>query len=129
MILEGTDDRTLRRAVGHIEGTSLPGENGNIAIAGTSGHVFPSAARYFGRDDEIILKTAIGAYHYDVDSTAVVAPEDTEVLDPSNQAILTLVTCYPFHFVGAAPKRFIVRAHRIDGDADHLSRLSGAATP
>ena len=62
--------------------------------------------------DEIILKTLNGSYRYRVDLTEVVAPQDTDVLDTSNKAILTLVTCYPFYFVGPAPQRFIVRASR-----------------
>jgi sortase A len=66
-------------------------------------------------DDEIMLRTLDGSYRYLVDSTQVVEPEDTQVLDDSGNTILTLVTCYPFYFVGPAPKRFIVRAHKIPG--------------
>jgi LPXTG-site transpeptidase (sortase) family protein len=112
MILEGTDDRTLRRAVGHIPGTALPGRSGNVAIAGHRDTFF-RPLRNLRKDDEITLATLNGSYHYRVDSTQVVEPEDTQVLESSDEAILTLVTCYPFTFVGAAPKRFIVRAHRL----------------
>ena len=112
MILEGTDDRTLRRAVGHIPGTALPGRSGNVAIAGHRDTFF-RPLRNLRKDDEITLATLNGSYHYRVDSTQVVEPEDTQVLESSGEAILTLVTCYPFTFVGAAPKRFIVRAHRV----------------
>lgn len=114
MILEGTDGKTLRRAVGHVRGTALPGEQGNVAIAGHRDTFF-RGLRNIHKDDEIMLTTFSGAYRYRVDSTQVVEPEDTEVLDDSGDAILTLVTCYPFYFVGPAPKRFIVRAHRIPG--------------
>jgi sortase A len=114
MILEGTDGRTLRRAVGHIPGTSLPGQPGNVAIAGHRDTFF-RALRNVQQDDEIRLSTLDGSYRYLVDSTQVVAPEDTQVLDDSSDTILTLVTCYPFYFVGPAPKRFIVRAHKIPG--------------
>ena len=114
MILEGTDDGTLRRAVGHFPGTPLPGQQGNVAIAGHRDTFF-RALRHIRKDDEITLATLDGSYRYRVDSTNVVKPEDTEVLDDSHDAILTLVTCYPFDFVGSAPKRFIVRAHRIPG--------------
>ncbi len=114
MILEGTDGRTLRRAVGHIPGTSLPGHPGNVAIAGHRDTFF-RALRNVQQDDEIRLSTLDGSYRYLVDSTQVVAPEDTQVLDDSGDTILTLVTCYPFYFVGPAPKRFIVRAHKIPG--------------
>ena len=114
MILEGIDGRTLRRAVGHIPGTSLPGQPGNVAIAGHRDTFF-RALRNVKYDDEIRLTTLDGSYRYIVDSTEVVSPEDTQVLDDSGDAILTLVTCYPFYFVGPAPKRFIVRAHKIPG--------------
>jgi sortase A len=112
MIAEGTDERTLRRAVGHIPGTSLPGQQGNVAIAGHRDTFF-RALDNIHNDDEITLTTLDGTYRYLVDSTQVVAPEDTQVLDDSSDTILTLVTCYPFYFVGPAPKRFIVRAHKI----------------
>jgi sortase A len=114
MIMEGTDGRTLRRAVGHIRGTPLPGQSGNAAIAGHRDTFF-RPLRNVQHDDEITLTTLDGTYRYLVDSAQVVAPEDTQVLDGSGDAILTLVTCYPFYFVGPAPKRFIVRAHKIPG--------------
>ena len=112
MIMEGTDARTLRRAVGHIPGTPLPGQQGNVAITGHRDTFFRPLLN-IRKDDEIRLTTLSGSYRYLVDSIKVVEPEDTEVLDNSDDAILTLVTCYPFYFVGPAPKRFIVRAHRI----------------
>lgn len=112
MIMEGTDGRTLRRAVGHIRGTPLPGQQGNVAIAGHRDTFF-RPLRNTQLNDEITLTTLVGSYRYLVDSTEVVLPEDTQVLDKFGDATLTLVTCYPFYFVGPAPKRFIVRAHRI----------------
>jgi len=112
MIVEGTDGRTLRRAVGHIPGTALPGEQGNVAITGHRDTFF-RALRNIRKDDEVTLTTLNGAYRYRVDSMMVVAAEDTTVLNESGETILTLVTCYPFYFVGPAPKRFVVRAHRI----------------
>lgn len=112
MILEGTDDRTLRRAVGHIPGTPLPGQPGNVAIAGHRDTFF-RALRNVRQDDEITLMTLEGSYRYRVDAITVVGPEDTQVLDNSGGDILTLVTCFPFNFVGSAPRRFIVRAQRI----------------
>jgi sortase A len=114
MIMEGTDGRTLRRAVGHVRGTPMPGNQGNVAIAGHRDTFF-RPLRNVQQDDEITLTTLDGSYRYLVDSTQVVSPEDTQVLDNSGDTILTLVTCYPFYFVGPAPKRFIVRAHRIPG--------------
>ena len=114
MILEGTEDETLRRAVGHIPGTSLPGQNGNVAIAGHRDTFF-RPLRNIQKDDEITLTTLNGSYRYRVDSTKIVEPEEIGVLYDSGEAILTLVTCYPFNFVGSAPQRFIVRAHRSPG--------------
>lgn len=114
MILEGVDEKTLRLAVGHIPGTSLPGRQGNVAIAGHRDTFF-RALRNIQPDDEITLSTLNGSYRYLVDSTQLVAPEDTQVLDDSGGSILTLVTCYPFYYVGPAPKRFIVHAHKIPG--------------
>jgi len=114
MILEGTDGKTLRRAVGHIPGTALPGQQGNAAIAGHRDTFF-RGLRNILKDDEITLTTSNGTHRYRVDSTQVVEPEDIWVLDHSDESILTLVTCYPFYFVGPAPQRFIVRAHRSPG--------------
>jgi sortase A len=114
MILEGTDRRTLRRAVGHIPGTPLPGQPGNVVITGHRDTFF-RGLRNIHKDDEITLTTLNGSFRYRVDSTRVVEPEDTRVLDHSDGAILTLVTCYPFYYVGPAPKRFVVRAHRLPG--------------
>jgi sortase A len=112
MILEGADEGTLRRAVGHIRGTPLPGQQGNVALAGHRDTFF-RGLRKIRVNDEITLTTLSGSYRYRVDSTKVVKPEETEVLEDDGDDILTLVTCYPFNFVGSAPSRFIVRAHRV----------------
>jgi sortase A len=114
MILEGTGAKTLRQAVGHIPRTALPGNQGNVAIAGHRDTFF-RGLRNIKKDDEITLTTFNGTDRYRVDSTQVVEPEDVWVLDSSDESILTLVTCYPFHFVGPAPQRFIVRARRSPG--------------
>ena len=112
MIMEGTDNRTLRRAVGHIPGTAMPGRQGNVGIAGHRDTFF-RALRNIRNGDEITLMTIDGSYRYRVDSIQVTGPENTQVLDSSADDILTLVTCYPFYFVGPSPKRFIVRAQEI----------------
>jgi sortase A len=112
MILEGTEEETLRRAVGHIRSTPLPGQGGNVALAGHRDTYF-RGLRDIRINDEITLTTLSGSYRYRVDATKVVKPEETEVLKDNGAETLTLVTCYPFNFVGAAPKRFIVRARRI----------------
>ena len=112
MIMEGVDGRTLRHAVGHIPGTPLPGQQGNVALSGHRDTFF-RGLRNIHKDDEITLTTLRGSFCYRVDSTQVVEPEDTQLLSATADDILTLVTCYPFYFVGPAPERFIVRAHRI----------------
>jgi sortase A len=112
MIEEGDNGRTLRRAVGHIPGTALPGEPGNVVIAGHRDTFF-RPLRNIHKGDEITLTTLDGVYRYRVDFTEVVEPQNAEALDASPDAILTLVTCYPFYFVGPSPKRFIVRASRM----------------
>jgi sortase A len=112
MIMEGVDGKTLRLAVGHIPGTPLPGQRGNVALAGHRDTFF-RGLRNIHINDEITLTTLHGAYSYSVDSTQVVEPTDTQVLNSTADDFLTLVACYPFYFVGPAPKRFIVRAHKI----------------
>jgi sortase A len=112
IVMEGTSASILRRAVGHIEGTALPGQAGN---AGLSGHrdTFFRPLRKIEPNDIITLTTTEGEYRYRVLSTSIVGPDDVAVLDSTEDEILTLVTCYPFYFVGPAPSRFIVRAERV----------------
>ena len=112
MVVEGDDHRTLRRAVGHIPGTSLPGQTGNMALTGHRDTFF-RPLRNIRPDDIVTLTTLKGQYRYRVRSTQVVRPDNVTVLEPDrNNEILTLITCHPFYFVGAAPDRFIVRAER-----------------
>ena len=113
-VLPGTDDRTLDRAVGHIEGTALPGTEGNLGIAGHRDGFF-RGLKDIAPGDLIELETIQGKDVYRVERTWVVKPEEVSVLDPTATRSLTLVTCYPFYFVGSAPSRFIVRAVRIAG--------------
>ena len=109
-IVEGTTSQTLRLGVGHIKGTASPGERGNIGIAGHRDTFF-RALKGIRVSDEIQIQTAAGLSRYAVNWVRIVSPGDIEVLDPSDKSSVTLVTCYPFHFIGAAPQRFIVRAH------------------
>src|SRR5687767_11059826 len=109
IVRAGSDSRTLRLAVGHIGGTSLPGEPGNIGLAAHRDTFF----RRLGEirpNDVVRVVTPEGTYVYRVEGTRVVDPHDTWVLDPTGDPALTLVTCYPFRYVGSAPRRFIVRA-------------------
>jgi sortase A len=112
VVVEGIDTPVLRRAVGHIPGTAMPGQIGNVGIAAHRDTYF-RPLRNIRRGDIVTLTTLRGDYRYRVVSTKIVKPEDVAVLDPDSNQILTLVTCYPFFFVGSAPNRFIVRAQRV----------------
>ena len=115
MVLPGTDEWTLNRAVGHIDGTSLPGEPGNVAIAGHRDGFF-RGLRLLETGSRISLTTLDGTYEYIVQDTRVVDPSQVEVLRPSRKPTLTLVTCYPFFHVGSAPQRYIIRATLASSD-------------
>jgi sortase A len=108
-VLEGTDDISLNRGVGHIEETARPGADGNSGIAGHRDGYF-RGLKDIGPGDVIELETVRATEVYRVERTWIVDPEDVSVLDPTPIRSLTLVTCYPFYFVGSAPQRFIVRA-------------------
>jgi sortase A len=121
IVLEGVDKKTLRRGVGHIPETPLPEEGGNVALAAHRDSFF-RGLKDIRKNDIITLKTLENTYYYRVDWTEIVLPEDTHVLAGSDAPELTLVTCYPFYYVGSAPKRFIVRAERVD-EAQALQEL------
>jgi sortase A len=112
IVREGADLATLAIAVGHIPGTARPGERGNVGLAGHRDSFF-RALRNIRVDDTIRISTAGRRYEYRVDSTGVVAPGEIRVLDSTGDPVLTLVTCYPFGFLGHAPDRFVVRASRL----------------
>jgi sortase A len=112
IVMEGTSGKTLRRAVGHIAGTGLPGQPGNVGIAGHRDTFFRPLRNIQG-GDIITLTTPRDTYRYRVVSTEIVDPDNVAVLNPDRNEILTLVTCYPFYFLGSAPQRFIVRAARV----------------
>jgi len=114
VVMEGTSNSTLRRSVGHIAGTALPGQQGNVGIAGHRDRFF-RPLRNIQQNDMIKLTTLGSEYRYRVVSTKVVKADDVAVLASDGKEVLTLVTCYPFYFVGAAPDRFIVRAERVEG--------------
>jgi sortase A len=111
MVMEGTGHTTLRRAVGHIAGTALPGQTGNVGISGHRDTFF-RPLRKIRLGDTIAVATRNGSFDYRVVSTKIVRPSDVSVLEAGDGEAVTLVTCYPFYFVGAAPFRFIVRAER-----------------
>ena len=111
-VLEGSDARILGLAVGHIPGTALPGPSGNTGLAGHRDTYFRSLRR-IKVGDEIRLTTVAGTFKYRVVSLHVVLPTAIEVLNDTQQPTLTLVTCYPFDFIGAAPQRLIVHAEMV----------------
>ena len=111
-VIEGTGTKELRRAAGHIAGTALPGQPGNMGISAHRDTFF-RPLRNIRMNEMITLTTMTGQYRYRVVSTRIVDPSDVSVLNSSTSQVLTLVTCYPFYFVGSAPDRFIVRAERI----------------
>jgi sortase A len=112
IVLEGDDEGTLKIAPGHIPGTAFPGESGNVAIAAHRNTFFRNLATT-RHGDFVTLTTLRGTYEYTIDSAEIVDRARTDVLESSCRPTLTLVTCYPFHWVGPAPKRFIVHAHHL----------------
>ena len=108
-VLAGTDDLTLNRGVGLIDGSPRPGEIGNSGIAGHRDGFF-RGLKDVGVGDAIEVLSLSARHSYVVESIRIVQPEDVSVLDPTSSPVLTLVTCYPFYFIGSAPQRYIVRA-------------------
>jgi len=117
IVREGDDAATLRRAVGHIPDTALPGESGNTALAGHRDTFF-RGLRHVRTGDRVVVTTPDGVHEYVVRRTRVVEPTDVSVLAHTPGETLTLVTCYPFTYVGPAPQRFIVQAELADRAAD-----------
>ena len=113
IVAQGTDPRTLRRAVGHLPETPLPGEPGNVALAGHRDSFFRSL-KNVRKGDGVWITTPDGVYEYRVVATSVVGPKETDILDSSKQDTLTLITCFPFQYVGPAPQRYIVSAQLVD---------------
>jgi sortase A len=109
IVVQGDSEKLLQRAVGHLTETAMPGEGGNVALAGHRDGLF-RPLRNVRPGDVIIFKTPEREFQYEVEWTAVVAPTAVGVLQPTSQPALTLVTCFPFYYVGAAPERFVVRA-------------------
>jgi sortase A len=125
VVLEGSDDKTLSRGSGHIEDTPVPGQPGNVGIAGHRDTIF-RALRNIHVGDTLEYQTADRLYRYRISKTMIVGPDDVYVLDPTPEPALTLVTCYPFEFIGHAPRRFIVRADLMEEQtrAPHPSTAS-----
>lgn len=113
IVLEGDSEAILRKAVGHVPSTFFPGEPGNVVIAGHRDTFF-RALKSIQKDDHIALVTPEGTFGYRVGSIDLVNPTDVQVLRSSGHATLTLITCYPFEYIGSAPKRFVVQAQETD---------------
>jgi sortase A len=116
VVREGVDTHTLGHAVGHVPHTALPGDPGNVGIAAHRDTFFRNV-RNIRKGDRVTMVTRKGTFEYTVDSLKIVAPTDVKVLDPTTEPVITLVTCYPFNYIGSAPKRFIVRARQISTEA------------
>ena len=112
-ILEGTSEPALNRGVGHIQDTAIPGSAGNAGIAGHRDGFF-RGLKDIRTGDLIEIETIGHVDGYQVERTWIVMPDDVSVLDPTASPSITLVTCYPFYFIGSAPQRFIVRAVRVE---------------
>ena len=116
-VMEGDGPKELRRGPGHLSGTAMPGAHGNCVIAGHRDTHF-RVLKDIRQGDDIVLETRTGQYLYRVKSTRIVLPRNTQPLQPTSAAELNLITCYPFYYIGSAPKRFVVEA-----------QLAGAVAP
>ena len=117
IFVQGDSAKILRRAVGHIIETALPGKVGNVILAGHRDSFF-RPLRNIRPGDAITFKTLDGDFRYQVESTAVVPPDDLQVLEPSSERTLTLITCFPFYYIGSAPNRFIVHARQVGASSE-----------
>ncbi len=116
-VLEGTDDKDLKRGPGHLEGSVMPGSDGNCVIAGHRDTHF-RVLKDVHKGDIILVQSHEKTYRYRVSGLSVVTPDNTQSLQPTDKAVLNLVTCFPFEYVGSAPRRFVVHADLISsGDS------------
>jgi sortase A len=127
-ILEGTASRTLRAGVGHIAGTALPGETGNIGIAGHRDTYFRTLKDILP-GDEIRIQTPTGLSRYEVNWVQIVSPNDAGILAHSPDSAVTLVTCYPFYYVGPAPERYVVHARKMRTPAESPAAETSGMAP
>ncbi len=114
VVAQGDSAAILRRAVGHLDGTALPGQAGNVVLAGHRDTFF-LPLHGVREGDRITLRAGAAEFGYVVEWTKVVPPTDVQVIQPTAGRTLTLVTCYPFWYIGPAPRRFIVRARQVEG--------------
>jgi sortase A len=127
-VAEGDDDSTLGKAVGHLSDTPLPWQqNGNVALAAHRDGLF-RPLKNIRLNDEVRVVTAQGEFSYRVRKTQIVDPDDVWVIAPTPTPTLTLITCYPFSFVGHAPHRFVVQAERVGGEPAGVA-VQGTVVP
>jgi sortase A len=126
-VVEGDSERLLRRSVGHLPDTAMPGQAGNVALAGHRDGLF-RPLRNVLPGDLITFRTHDRQFEYQVEWTAIVPPSATQVIQPTSEPVLTLVTCYPFYYVGAAPQRFIVRARSLAASDPAAPAPAGVGT-
>jgi len=125
VVLEGTDSRTLDKSIGHVDWTSGIGQSGNIGIAGHRNTHFRKL-EWIRRGDEVLLSSPGAQYKYRVEWVRLFNPTDMEVLDPAHGPAVTLITCFPFEYVGSAPLRFVVRA--LPDEESRIRLLNSLAT-
>ncbi len=111
-VVEGVSDSDLRRGVGHVPGSAQSGGLGNMVLAAHRDTIF-RPLRQIQKGMDLQLASEDGTYHYAVDSMQVVSPDRLDVMEIASEPQVTLITCYPFNFIGRAPMRFIVKAHLI----------------
>jgi sortase A len=128
IVAEGVDEKTLRHAVGHFPESATPDTAGTVALAGHRDTFF-RGLKNIRINDLVTLETSRGKYQYQVIRTTVVGPEHVELVRSSSQSDLTLVTCFPFHYVGSAPKRFVVQAIRIPAENKLSSFVATSSVP
>jgi len=122
IVFQGTGNHVLSEGVGHLDGSAMPGQPGNMVLAAHRDSYF-RPLRNINKGDLIQVTTPSGIRTYKVDWTKIVAPTEISVENPTPKPSLTLITCYPFYYVGNAPKRFIVRAEEII--AEQASKQKG----
>jgi sortase A len=111
-IIQGTGDKELKKGIGHFIQSVLPGEEDNCVLSGHRDTVFSKIGK-LKIGDPLIVETAAGIFTYEVSGTRIVKEDDRTVIVPTDSAVLTMTTCYPFNFIGSAPERYIVSANLV----------------
>ena len=115
-IIEGTEEEMLAKGVGHYPTTALPGEKEQILLSGHRGTVFQRLGELIA-GDRFIIDMGYGKFEYEMRESQIVAADDTTVIKPRGEEVLTLSTCYPFSYIGSAPDRYIIYAYPVTANA------------